>query len=165
MAARGQPTKPSIPTSTIKETSQPEGWQDGVWRAYCKGNRNVSDLKRVAEAYGGSPTWHTVKRCIERRKRLMAEIVDTEGERVAYEAGLESDLQDADAIYNRAVTDGNANGQIGALRLKIEARERLAASRGVVTKREGREHSGAGGAPLSVVLRPFEAGEGAAVEE
>lgn len=128
--------------------SEPEGWQEAVWRAYCKGNRRTGPLCKVSESNGGPGKWDTVNNFIARQKKAL--LIDrlAEEDRVDYEAGLESDLEDADAIYNRAVGEGNTNGQIGALRAKMEAREKLAASRGVVTQRTRQEQTGAGGGPV-----------------
>lgn len=134
----------------LNTESEPEGWQEAVWRAYCKGNRRTGPLCKVSEANGGPAKWDTVNNFLARQKKAL--LIDrlAEEDRVDYEAGLESDLEDADAIYNRAVGEGNTNGQIGALRAKMEARERIAASRGVVTQRKGEEHSGPGGKPIQV---------------
>jgi hypothetical protein len=122
--------------------AEPEGWQELVWRAYCKGNRRTGTLRKVSEANGGPRSWHTVDLFIRKQLKALAIASSAEDERVAYEQGLEADLEDGDAILNRAVSENNVNGQVGALRAKMEAREKLAASRGVVTERKAEQHSG-----------------------
>ncbi|HOQ98236.1 MAG TPA: hypothetical protein PLJ35_05395 [Anaerolineae bacterium] len=137
--------------STEEAAIPPEAWQEAVWKAHCKGNRNITNLCRISEATGGPKRWHTIRDFVDKRKRDLALALQPEAERADYEAGLESDLEDADAIYNRAVAENNVNGQIGALRAKMEARKCLANSRGVVTERsQVGLHGVAGEAPVAL---------------
>lgn len=160
------PDAETMPQNTSVET-EPQGhercaevaWQllaDGVytWRAIARG---------VNERTGCSHDNHWAKRAIAKHSQLVAEAFDSDAidHRAKYLQGLHADLAALALLANGAEADA---ARISARAQMVKVREMIAAASGVVTKREGREHSGAGGAPLSVVLRPFEAGEGAAVE-
>jgi len=121
---------------------EPLPWQEAVWRSYCQGNRRIGALQAVAQENGGPGTYGTVRRFLDRQLTALAFQDLAAEERAAYEHGLLADLEEAAAVYDRAVETGDLNGQIGALRTRAAIREKLAASRGVVTKREGREHAG-----------------------
>ena len=155
-----------VPPADAAENVQgePEGWQEAVWRAYCKGNRRINTLVQVAKASGGPAHWHSVDRFVKRQLKALAIHGCAETERVAYEEGLQADLEDADAILNRAVNEGNTNGQVGALRVKMDARERLAASRGVITQRKSAEVSGPDGGPVRMSVEAWWQGMEAAEE-
>ncbi len=139
MATADEVTTEEVPTG---RDSEPEGWEEAVWRAYCKGNRRIGPLRRVSEAVGGPGKWETIDRFIKRMKKDLTIDRDVAEDRADYEAGVEADLEDADAVYNKAMSEDNLNAAVGAIGKRLEAREKLAASRFVVTQRKGLDHSG-----------------------
>jgi hypothetical protein len=119
-------------------------WQYLAWRMWCAGTRNYAGIHRALTAQGYTlpkDASNCVRRAIARESKLAAKDlakrdIDPEAE---YIAGLEEDFADADKLLR---TGDNANARLGGLKLKVELREKLAAAKGVVTRREGREHSG-----------------------
>lgn len=111
-------------------------WKRVAWRMWLHGARNYT---AIAKAVGKHRV--TVKKAISELSKTVAEgllsgEIDTLGE---YVDGLYEDLQEADKFVRDA---DNSNAQIGALKHRSELREKIAAALGVVTKREGRDHSG-----------------------
>lgn len=131
-------------------TGVDEPWQVASWHEWCSGQQNTSYL---AKKYG--VRWNTMDASLKRmgeRARLALETgaVDALGE---YIDGLLSDLVKAHEIMQWARNDG---ARVGALKHITEIRERLAAARGVVTKRAATEVSGgliihAGGAREALI--------------
>jgi hypothetical protein len=118
-------------------------WQllaDGVytWRAIARG---------VNERTGCSHNHAWAKRAIEKHSQLVAELVDggAVDHRAKYLQGLHTDLA---ALSQLALGAESEQVRVSARAKMIEVREKIAAASGVVTKREGREHSGPGGAPV-----------------
>jgi len=56
-----------------------------------------------------------------------------------YVDGLQEDLQESDQVVRETKVDAV---KVGALKHRSDIREKVAAALGVVTRREGREHSG-----------------------
>ena len=136
-------------------TEEGEPWHHSSWHDYCRGKRNISEL---AKKYG--VRWNTMKANIVRmaeRARVAVEsgAVDALGE---YVSGLEADLEYAHDIMHHARND---SARVGALKHIADLREKLAAARGVVTKRQATEVSGPAGKPVEVA---HEIGAGAAAD-
>lgn len=124
------------------DKQEAEPWQHESWHDYCRGKRNISEL---AKRYG--VRWNTmqanIKRMAERaRVAIESGAVDAMGE---YVAGMEADLEYAHEILYGAKND---SARVGALKHIADLREKLAAARGVVTKRQATEVSGPAGGPV-----------------
>ena len=118
------------------QPESPQPWEEAVWRAYCKGNRRLGTLQRIAAANGGPDSWHSMERFV--KKMLAALVIDriVDEDRADYEAGVEADLEDADAVFNKAFGSDQLNAAVGALGKRLDAREKLAQSRFVITDRK-----------------------------
>ncbi len=111
-------------------------WVPDAWRDWVNGERNWSQL---AAKYGRHRV--TVKANVIRYSKALAAGYDAGPDPLAeYISGLESDLKRA----NRSAENPKASqpARTAAARHATEIREKLAAAKGLVTKREGREHSG-----------------------
>lgn len=119
-------------------------WAETAYRAHARGQRNISALSKQ---FGVG--WQTCRDWIRRVGVYMAEQEEQAdlNARAEYAAGLEEILGQAQATYAKTQND---NAKIGALRVALDALEKIAAARGVTTKREGQEHTGAGGGPVAI---------------
>jgi transposase-like protein len=130
-------------SATPNPSDWPE-WAETAYRAHARGQRNISALSKQ---FGVG--WQTCRDWIRRVGCFMAE-QEEQAEleaRAEYVAGLEEILGQAQATYAKTEND---NAKIGALRVALDSLEKLAAARGVVTKREGKEHTGPGGGPVEM---------------
>jgi len=111
-------------------------WVADAWREWVNGERSWTKL---GAKYGKHR--HTVKANVIRYSRALAADLSNGPDALAeYITGLESDL----ARANRAADNPQASqpARTAAARHATDIREKLAAAKGLVTKREGREHSG-----------------------
>jgi len=78
-----------------------------------------------------------------------------------YLDGLQHDLREALRTYRESE---NPNAKVGALKLAAQIRKDMAAARGVVTERKAHELTGPEGAPVQIVIAPYEDGDGSGTE-
>jgi transposase-like protein len=104
-------------------------WAESAWRLYARGQRNWSALGRQ---FGVDDK--QVKRWVMRFGQAVAAARRAEGSdpNAEYEAALEEILGQAWADHVNPVSAA----QVGALRIAMEALEKLAAARGVTTDRK-----------------------------
>jgi len=111
-------------------------WVESAWQDWLAGRRSWSELGRK---YGHNR--HTVRASVLRYAGARAAGYTNGPDPLAeYIDGLTADLARALAIA--VDTNASPRCQVTALKLATQIREKLAAARGVVTRREGREHSG-----------------------
>ena len=120
-------------------------WVHDAWRDWVNGERNWSSL---AARYKRDR--RTVKANVIRYSRALAADLDKgPSPLAAYIAGLEADLELARKVAgDTKVAQQSRNA---ALKHVTDIREKLAAAYGIVTKREGREHSGQMSVDVSLV--------------
>ena len=121
---------------TPKRGSGALEWVRDAWRDWVNGERNWSALAR---RYGRER--RTIKANVIRYSRALAADLDKGPDPLAaYVAGLEADLELARKVAGDVkVAQQSRNA---ALKHVTDIREKLAAAYGIITKREGREHSG-----------------------
>ena len=104
-------------------------WKHLAWRAWLRGNRNITQLAKQFEK-----NWHTVKKAIVDQAALVRQAIDSgDVDALAeYVDGLYEDLQEADQLFREV---GNDNARLGALKHRTELREKLAAALNVITQR------------------------------
>jgi transposase-like protein len=138
-ATEGQETTPSDLQDSCSENRTPElpGWAEQAWRLYCRGQRNWTALGRQ---FGVD--YRTVKANVRKFGELVRAATSGSGVDAWQEAvtAQEEILSEAWRIH----TASNATNQekTAALKLAQDAVEKVAALKGVVTKREAREHGG-----------------------
>lgn len=119
-------------------------WVEPAWKLFMRGQAVWSQL---GAKFGVADT--TVKRQVlkyHEAARLGMELTQ-EDAYARYIGGLQQVLEQSWADH---ATASNASAKVGCLRVVLDAQEKLAAASGVVTKREGREHTGPQGGPLTV---------------
>ncbi len=111
-------------------------WVEGAWQDWLGGRRSWAELGRK---YGHNR--HTVRASVLRYAGARAaSYTDGPDPLAEYVDGLTADLARALAIAGDPAASPRC--QVTALKLATHIREKLAAARGVVTRREGRDHSG-----------------------
>lgn len=113
---------------------QAEGeWIGLAWAAYVSGEATVTQLARQ---FGKAYT--TMKRALKKHAAARAAelaVVDATAE---YIDGLRHDLRRAEQIAREAE---NPNARVGALKVCVQIREKLAAALGVTTERIAMQHA------------------------
>ncbi len=111
-------------------------WVESAWQDWLGGRRSWAELGRK---YGHNR--HTVRASVLRFARARgAAYGDGPDPLAEYVDGLAADLARALAIAE--APNATPRCQVSALKLATQIREKLAAARGVVTRRQGRDHSG-----------------------
>lgn len=123
-------------------------WVGQAWAAWCAGERNLTALGRI---FNKSPK--AVKRNLQKYAAARAAEVSDVDPTAEYLDGLQHDLREALRTYRESE---NPNAKVGALKLAAQIRKDMAAARGVVTERKAHELTGPEGAPVQIVIAPYE---------
>jgi len=109
-------------------------WIGLAWAAYVSGEATITAL---ANQFGKS--WATMKRALKKHSAARAAELSVFNADAEYIDGLRHDLRRAEQIAREAE---NPNARVGALKVCVQIREKLAAALGVVTERVALEHTG-----------------------
>ena len=131
-------------------------WVGQAWAAWCAGERNLTALGRI---FNKSPK--AVKRNLQKYAAARAAEVSDVDPTAEYIDGLQHDLREALRTYRESE---NPNAKVGALKLAAQIRKDMAAARGVVTERKAHELTGPEGAPVQIVIAPYEDEDGGSAD-
>ncbi len=119
-------------------------WVETAWRLYCRGQRNWTQLRNALEKQFGSEAPKDPETVKARVKQFAAVLgaarkaSEDDHALISYQVGLEEILATA---WQDHATEGIDSAKIGALRVALDALEKLAASQGVITERKAQETS------------------------
>lgn len=109
-------------------------WIGLAWAAYVSGEATITALARQFDK-----SWATMKRALKKHSAARAAELSVFNADAEYIDGLRHDLRRAEQIAREAE---NPNARVGALKVCVQIREKLAAALGVVTERVALEHTG-----------------------
>jgi transposase-like protein len=122
-------------------------WIGLAWAAYVSGEATITALARQFDK-----SWATMKRALKKHSAARAAELSVVNADAEYIDGLRHDLRRAEQIAREAE---NPNAKVGALKLCVQIREKLAAALGVTTERIGLEHSTDPNNPLTFQIIQF----------